>query len=172
VKYASVVVFVMLPVGASSCGYHVAGKSDLLPPTVKTISVSAFNNLTNRYKLSDFVPQAISDELITRTKYRVVDKDRADAELSGTVISFTNNPTIFDPATGRASVAEVRMALQLNLVDRATGKVLYNRARLDIKESYQISSDPAQYLDESDAALQRASRQLANQIVTSILQSF
>jgi hypothetical protein len=88
------------------------------------------------------------------------------------VISFTNNPTIFDPATGRASVAEVRMALQLNLVDRATGKVLYNRARLDIKESYQISSDPAQYLDESDAALQRASRQLANQIVTSILQSF
>ena len=98
--------------------------------------------------------------------------NRADAVLSGTVISVTFNPTVFDPANGRASVAEVHLALQLNLVERSTGKVLYSRPRIDAKESYQISPDPAQYFDESDAALERASRQLANQVVTSILENF
>jgi hypothetical protein len=155
-----------------SCGYHISGKADLLPTTVKTIGIPAFNNLTNRYKLTDFVPQAIADEFITRTRYKVVDVNRADAVLTGAVISFTFNPTVFDPNTGRASVAEVHLAFQLTLTERSTGKVLYNRPRLDVNQSYQISSDPAQYFDESDAALQRASRQAASQVVTSILENF
>lgn len=167
-----VLLAVLICLTGSSCGYHVSGKADLLPSTLKTIAVPAFNNLTNRYKLTDFVPQAISTEFITRTRYRVVAVNRADAVLSGTVISVTFNPTVFDPANGRASVAEVHLALQLNLVERSTGKVLYSRPRIDAKESYQISPDPAQYFDESDAALERASRQLANQVVTSILENF
>jgi RNase P/RNase MRP subunit p29 len=156
----------------TSCGYHISGKADLLPPGMKTVGVSVFNNLTNRYKLSDVVPQAIADEFIARTRYRVVDVQRADAVLTGTVITFTFNPTVFDPGTGRASVAQVHVIFQLTLTDRATGKVLYNRPRFEVTENYQISLEAAGYFDETDAALQRASRQAASQVVSSILQNF
>jgi hypothetical protein len=168
VKYVAALVCL----AGCSCGYRISGNADLLPTTVKTIAIPAFGNLTDRYKLTDIVPQAIAEEFITRTRYKVVDTDRADAVLNGSVLTFTFNPTIFDPSTGRASVAEVHLALQLKLVERGTGKVLYSRPRLDASQSYQISKDPAKYFDESDAALQRASRQLASQVVSSILQGF
>ena len=44
----------------TSCGYHVAGKADLVPKTVNTIAIPAFGNITTRYKLTDHLPEAIS----------------------------------------------------------------------------------------------------------------
>ena len=42
--------------GASGCGYHVAGKADLMPATIKTIAIPAFANRTIRYKLARQLP--------------------------------------------------------------------------------------------------------------------
>src|SRR5438552_767428 len=52
----------------SSCGYHVAGKADLVPKNVKTIAIPAFTNVTTRYKLTDRLPEAITREFISRTR--------------------------------------------------------------------------------------------------------
>jgi len=164
------VVILML---ASSCGYHVSGHADLLPSTVKTVAVPAFSNLTTRYKLTDRMPEAIAREFIVRTRYRVVPREEAaDVVLHGGVISYTSNPTILDPATGRASGVELHVILQVTLVERATGKVLFTRPNLDVRERYQISTDPAQYFDESESALARASQEAARMVVSTILESF
>ena len=45
-------------VALSSCGYHVAGKANLVPKTVHTIAIPPFENATVRYKLSDLLPEA------------------------------------------------------------------------------------------------------------------
>ena len=88
----------------SACGYHVAGKADLVPKSIRTIASLPFTNATTRYELTDRLPQAISHEFITRTRYRVVtDPAQADAVLRGTVINFVTYPIQFDQATGRAS---------------------------------------------------------------------
>ena len=44
----------------AGCGYHVGGKSDLLPKTIQTIAIPAFTNLTARYKFSDRLAGAIT----------------------------------------------------------------------------------------------------------------
>jgi hypothetical protein len=161
---------------ACSCGYRISGKTDLLPTTVKTIAIPAFGNLTDRYKLTDAIPQALAEEFVSRTRYKVVDKSRADVVLTGSVLNFSFNPTVFDPTTGRASVAEVHLTLQVKLVDSSTGKVLFQRPRLVASSSYQIccvvGASSAQYFDESDAALLRVSKELASQVVSSILENF
>ena len=158
---------------AASCGYHTGGRADLVPKTVHTIAVPAFNNATTRYKLTDQLPQAIAREFIARTRYRVVtDPDAADAVLDGTVLGYNSFPTVFDPATGRASAVELRVVMRISLHERATGKVLYERPNFEVRERYQISIDPAAFFEESDAALIRASQQTARQVVSSILESF
>lgn len=157
----------------ASCGYHVAGKADLLPDTVRTISVPAFSNATIRYKLSDLMPQAIAREFLTRTRYRVVsDPNQADAVLRGSVINYNNYPTIFDPDTQRANVAELFVTLQVSLVERETGNVLFQRPSFQVRERYQISPDAAEYFEESNFALQRASREVARELVTALLENF
>ena len=96
--------FCLLPCALSSCGYHVAGTTDVLPKNVKTIAVPAFGNITTRYKISDLLAAAITREFISRTRYQIVsDPDQADAVLSGSVVNFISYPTVFDSKTGRAA---------------------------------------------------------------------
>jgi outer membrane lipopolysaccharide assembly protein LptE/RlpB len=158
---------------ATACGYHVAGRADLVPKNIQAIAIPAFSNLTTRYKLTDRLPEAISREFISRTRYRIVpDPTQADAVLNGAVLSYTSYPTIFDPVTGRASGVQLQVTLRVTLVERASGKILFNRPNMDVRERYQISTDPSVFFEESDAALDRASQQTARQVVSSILENF
>jgi hypothetical protein len=157
----------------TSCGYHAAGHTDLLPKTIKTICIPQFSNITTRYKLTDRMAEEVSREFIARTRYRIVsDPNVADAVLRGSVVSYLSNPTIFDPTTGRASAVDVHVYLRASLVERATGKVLVERPNFEARERYQISVNAATYFDESDAALNRLAKQVAQQLVTSILENF
>lgn len=164
----------LLALTAASCGYHVAGHSSLLPATIHTIAIPAFLNLnSNRYKLTDQLPEAIKREFIARTKYKFVsDPNQADVVLRGSVGTYSSYPTLFDEVTGRAAAVQVNVTLQVSLVERATGKVFFNRPSFQVHEQYQISEDPGQYFDESDTALARASKVAAQQLVTAILENF
>ena len=157
----------------ASCGYHTGGHADLVPKNIQAIAIPAFTNSTARYKLTDRLPEAIAREFITRTRYRIVpEPDSADAILRGTVTNYFAYPTVFDPVTGRASAVELRVMLQLTLVERVSGKLLFSRPSMEIRERYQISVDPGAFFEESDVALERASQQTARQVVSAILENF
>jgi hypothetical protein len=163
----------LLPLVMVSCGYRFAATDNVLPKTIHTISIPAFNNLTTRYKLTDQLPEILSREFLTRTRYRVVsDPNTADAVLRGAVVNYSFYPTIFDQATGRAAVAELHVTLALTLTERATGKVLFNRPNFDVRETYQISPVAPQYFEESEPALKRAGQQVARSVVSAVLENF
>ena len=165
---------VMLCVLSASCGYHVAGKADLVPKSVHTIAIPAFGSITTRYKLTDHLPQAISHEFIARTRYQIInDQNAADAILRGAVISYLAYPTTIDQVTGRAAGLQVIVTMRVDLVERATGKVLFTRPSFDFRQRYEISTtSTTAYFDESDAALERLSRDVARDVVTAILDGF
>ncbi len=157
----------------SGCGYHVGGRADLLPSTLHTIAIPAFGNASPRYRLTSQLPAAITREFLTRTRYRVVaDPNEADAVLYGTVRNYFSFPTLFDQRTGRASGVQVHVFLDVKLVERGTGKVLFERENYEFRGRYEIATDQAQYFDESATALERLSREVAQQVVSSILEAF
>ena len=160
-------------VAFTGCGYHVAGHTDLLPKTLHTIYVPAWANASVRFRLNDSLPQDIAREFIARTKYEIVTKpDNADAILTGTVLRYGANPAIFDPATSRASVVELEVAMAVKLTEKATGKTLWENGNLTFKQRYEISTTPTTYFDESNPALERLSREAARNIVSAILSNF
>ncbi|MBI3681972.1 MAG: LptE family protein [Acidobacteria bacterium] len=157
----------------SSCGYHVSGRADLLPKSIKTIAIPAFANNTTRYRLNERLPQAITREFISRTRYQVVhDPNNADAVLHGSVTNIMAFPITFDTATGRATGVQVNVILQINLIERATGKVLYTNPGMEVRERYEISRDQLAYFEESDTALDRLGKQVAGAVVSVILEAF
>lgn len=156
-----------------SCGYHVSGRGDVLPKSIGTIAVSSFGNATIRYKLTDRLPAAITREFIARTRYRVVaDPKEADAVLTGTILNFFTSPTVFDPATGRASVVQVSVYIRMELRDRVSGAVLYSQPGREFRQRYEISTDQGTYFEESDVALERVSRDVARTLVSAVLEAF
>lgn len=164
----------LLPFAFLSCGYHVAatGTSSALP-TVKTIAIPAFNNVTVRYKLTSFLPEAITREFISRTRYRVVnDPKDADAVLAGTVLRVDSVPLTVDPKTGRAASIQAVVTMRLTLRDRATSAVLFENLNFQARQTYEIAADPYAYFDESDVAMGRLSREVARSVVSAILENF
>ncbi|MCC6344602.1 MAG: LptE family protein [Bryobacterales bacterium] len=156
-----------------SCGYHVAGRADALPKSIKTIAVPAFGNNTTRYRLSDRLPQAITREFISRTRYQVVpDVNAADAILQGSVVNVLSFPTTFDTQTGRAAGVQINVYLNLNLTERTTGKVLYSNPNMEVRERYEISIDPLAYFEESETALDRLSKEVAGAVVSRVIEMF
>jgi outer membrane lipopolysaccharide assembly protein LptE/RlpB len=95
VKAAVLIITALL---AASCGYHVAGRADLVPKSVQSIAIPAFTNVTTRYKLTDRLPEALSREFISRTRYHIVaDADQADAILRGSVLATALSPPSLIP---------------------------------------------------------------------------
>ena len=164
---------IALALCAGGCGYHVAGKSDLMPQTIHTIAITPFANRTIQYKLAQRLPADISREFISRTRYKIVtDPKTADAVLDGAVLNFLSYPIIADQSSGRATVVQCSAYLKITLTERATGKVLFTRPSFEVRERYEISVDPQAYFDESGAGLERLGRDVARDVVTSILEKF
>jgi hypothetical protein len=157
----------------SACGYHVSGKADLVPKTIKTIAVPALGNGTTLQKLPVLLTSDITREFISRTRYAIVaDPDRADAVLSGALVGFTTYPIVFDPVSGRATGVQVVATLQLTLTDRSTGKAVFSRSGVEFRERYEISTNPQAYFDESGTAIRRVSSDIARSVVSAILENF
>ena len=162
----------LLP-GLSGCGYHVSGHADLLPKTVKTIAVPAFGNNSTRYRLADRLAHSVTREFLSRTRYQVVaDPREADAVLRGSVMNVMSFPTTFDTATGRAAGVQMIVFLQINLQERNSGKMLYTNPKMEVRERYENSIDPVAYFEESDAAINGLSGQVARSVVSAILEAF
>lgn len=163
----------VLALAGAGCGYHVAGRADLLPKDLHTIAIPAFANATTLYTLTQSLPQAIGREFIRRTRYRIVaDPAQADATLEGAVLQYFSYPTVFDASTGRASGVQMILVLDVKLRDVKTGNVLFQRPAMQVQNRYEISSDQAAYFEESDAALERLSAEVARALVSAILENF
>lgn len=168
-KYAALTLTL---ISLTGCGYQVADKTNLLPAEIHTIAVTPWSNGSIQYKLSDYLTEAVTREMIARTKYKIVaDPKQADAVLSGAVANMFNSAIVADPVTGRSSGAQLVVLIQAKLVDKS-GKVLFQRPNIEFRERYEISVNPRQYFDESQAGLQRLSGDVARTVVSAILQNF
>jgi hypothetical protein len=155
------------------CGYRIAGRADTLPRSIRSIAIPAFANSTTRYRLTEQLPSAVAREFIARTRYQIIsDANTADAVLTGAVVGYNAYPTTYDPVTGRASAAQLSVLLDVTLRERATGKVIYSRERMEFRERYEISVDPDTYFEETGSALQRLSRDVARTLVSTVLERF
>lgn len=166
-------VVLTFPLWLVSCGYHVGGKADLVPKGVQTIAIPAFQTPSTRYRLVDVLPQQIGREFAARTRFRIVnDPGEADAVLNGRINTVQISPAVSDPTSGKATSININVVIALDLVERSTGRVVYSRPTFGFHQTYEVALDPHQVFDESGPALDRLSRDLAHDVVSSIVENF
>jgi outer membrane lipopolysaccharide assembly protein LptE/RlpB len=169
VSRAALAVLVLLSTG---CGYHTAGKANLLPSDLRTLAVPAFVNQTQTYKIEQLLTAAVVQEFSTRTTYRVVTQpDSADAVLRGTVLTTSTTPLTYDSKTGRAASVLVIVSMSVSLKDKQ-GKVLYQNPSYVFREQYQVSQELSSFFEEDSPAFQRLSREFARTLVSNVLEAF
>ncbi|WP_263365063.1 LPS assembly lipoprotein LptE [Edaphobacter bradus] len=157
----------------TGCGYHQAGSATHLPPNVATVGVPVFATHVQAYRTEMAFTQAVVHELNTRTRYRVLTSDTADADatLRGTILSETIAPLTYDATTSQSSSYMVTVTAKVVLTER-DGRVLYENDAITFREQYQSTQDLNGFIQEGSPAITRMSRDFAQAVVSDLLESF
>lgn len=119
-----------------ACGYHVAGAGPEVPQDAHTIVVRQFTNHTRAYGIEVQATRAVEDEFRRRGPLRVVSEDeQPDLELSGVVQSLGSFPLAIG-VTGEALQYEGVIRVSIRLIDRRTGKVLFENKALEERQDF------------------------------------
>ncbi len=164
---------------SAGCGYHVAGRSNALPKSIRVIAVPALENKTTSYRIEQRLTTATVHEFLAKTSYRVVpDPASGDAVLRGKVLSLEAVPLLFDTATGRATAMLVTLKCEITFEERETGKILYHADNFIFRNQYEISTAPGNpdsvknFLGEQDPALDRMARDFAARLVAAVVENY
>ena len=159
---------------AAGCGYHAVGAATHLPADVHTVAVQFLENKTQRYHVEVAMTQAVTAELNTRTRYRIVSAKEApdaDAILHGVILTETVAPYTYNSTTGQTSTYLVTLTANVTLADR-DNRVLYRHNAYQFHQQYEATSDPASFIQEDTPAEKRLSHDFAQALVSDLLESF
>ncbi len=158
----------------SGCGYHAAGNAVHLPATARILDVPVFKNDTQAYHVELSMTQAVLKEFASRTDYKTVTTDApgaADAVLHGDITGFTVYPLTYDSTTGQSSSYIIMVTARVRLDDRL-GRPLYLNDHYLFRQQYQSTQDLVSFIQEDSAAVQRLSRDFAQNLVADITESY
>ncbi len=164
---AALVVFV----AAAGCGYHFAGMGLTAPEGVRTIAITVLDNRTSVSGIETVFTSDITYEFTRSKVLRVVGKDTADAVLSGTIMSLSEETIAY---TASYDSAERRVTITLDMaLERADGNVIWSNKSLSDKEAFKVDpSDKLATEKNKRVAIEAISDRLAEKIHNRILQGF
>ncbi|KKO18024.1 MAG: hypothetical protein DCC43_06350 [Candidatus Brocadia sp.] len=108
------------------CGYS---SRSLLRSNVRSIYVPIFDNNTFRRGYEFDLTKAVRDQILLRTRLRVVDKDEADSILFGKITSFNEGVTI-ENRNDNIIESRTSVGIEIQWVDKRTGRAIVPRKNI------------------------------------------
>jgi len=164
---------------SGSCGYSLAGRGNFLPDYIAVIAVPTFANRTDRVAIEEVFTRKVVEELTARGRYRIqAEEAGADAVLDGTVLSFTQAPSVLegssidDPQASQASTYTVVVRAQVQFKDLVADQVIWSSNSFQFRDDYEVGENPEDFFDQEGLTLQRLAEEFAKSLVSSILEAF
>jgi outer membrane lipopolysaccharide assembly protein LptE/RlpB len=163
----------VLLLSLAGCGYHTVGSAAHLPKTVHTLAIPIFANRTQSYHTEASFTGAVIREFNNRTPYHILNTagTDADATLHGTITAYQVVPLTYNSQTGQSSSFLITIAARVTITDR-DNRVLYSNPSLVFRQQYQTTENLVSFIQEDPAAVERLSRDFAQNLVGDILESF
>ena len=111
-----VVIFVLI----SGCGYT---NKSLISRKINSIYIPIFENKTFRRDLEFDLTNAVKDEIMSKTKLRIAQKDNADTILTGKINKVAES-MLTSNVQDNIVESRVTIYIDIKLVDRRTGRTL------------------------------------------------
>lgn len=155
----------------TGCGYQFKGMGMQAPEGVRTIAITMLENRTSESGIETLFTGDLVYEFTRSKILRVVDKNTADAVLSGKVASLTVD-TISHTASYASDERRAVITLDLSL-RRTDGKVIWADSALSDTEAFKVdSSDKLATEKNRRVAIEAISERVAEKIHNRILSDF
>lgn len=117
-----------------------------LPSNIKTVAVLPFDNETAVPELQREITEQLRREMQGRLGVRSASEARADAIVRGRILRYDADvPVAFSADQRQSTTAQRRLQITLDveIVDQATGRTLWQRRGLTADAEYQERGEPA-----------------------------
>ncbi len=156
----------------AACGYRLRGTGMFLPPSIKTMAVPMFKNLTTRFELDVRLTRAVIDEIVARGRVKIdPNAEAADAVLSGEITGFTANPLAFTSGQAAADRYSIRIDARVILRDRVNQKILFSNPSFIYMEEYEVPTG-SDFESVETEAIGKVAEKFARSLVINMLEGF
>jgi outer membrane lipopolysaccharide assembly protein LptE/RlpB len=145
------------------CGYTT---SSLRGERIGKLHVSTFLNETFEQGLDRLVTEAVVDEIIFKGGVKIVKREEAEAELTGSIKDYVLKPLSYN-RENEAEEYRLRLSVDVVLTDLATKKIVWQAKGLSAEWTF-LHSGPLRQSEEE--AKDKAMVYLAREVVQHILE--
>ena len=155
----------------SACGYRFAGSGDF-PEGVNYIFIEVLENRTS----TTGVERTVTNQLIfefskQRESSLVGEMDKADAILKGSINSIRTQ-TISRVDTELASQREVVMTIDMRLIKKDDGSILWAARGLSDREAYDVDPVKTETDRNEEVAIARLSERISERVFNRLTDDF
>ena len=170
-KTAGIGLLLLLAALLSACGYRFAGSGDF-PDGVNTIFIEVLDNRTSTIG----VERSVTNQLIfefskQRESSLVSNRETADAILTGSINSIITQ-TISRVDTEVANEREVVMSIDLRLIKKDSGSVIWAARGLSDREAYDVETSKIETDRNQDLAIARLSERISERVFNRLTDDF
>ncbi len=176
------VLIALAAVGASACGYSLAGRGSFLPDYIRIIGIPLFLNRTPFVTVEQLFTEKVRIEFQSRGRYTVEPTATGvDGVVRGEIVGISAAPAGFTDAQ-LATRYRFTIVMSVKFDDLAQKRTLWENSALSFSDEYELQSrlslgsgaglDAATFLEQERAAMDRLSTDFARSVVSSILEAF
>lgn len=165
-------------IGATACGYSLAGRGSFLPDYIRTLGIPLFQNRTPYLTVEQLFTEKVRIEFQGRGRYAVQPTEAgADGIVRGEIIGISAAPVGFT-AQQLATRYRFTVTVSVKFDDAKEKKTLWENPALTFSDEYDLASrnsvggDVASFLEQERAAIDRLSGDFAKSVVSAILEAF
>lgn len=160
--------------GASACGYALEGRGVTVDPSIRRVGVPLFRDRTGKPGLDQRVTREVTDELLKRGRFAVVQETTGvDALLDGELVGYNVVPVGFSDAAGQTQASRYSIQLVARVVYKKPGEEepIWSNDSFSFRDEYDLG-DPVNFFDREDQAIERLVQSFARSLVSAMLEAF
>ncbi|MBN1297723.1 hypothetical protein JXA80_13160 [bacterium] len=155
----------------AGCGYSLSGTGNSLPPHMKNILISVFQNESYEYGLESVIAQELMGSFDRRSGINIVDSiDEADAVLEGVIKNYEYIPTV--NSQRQVTQYYINITAEVVLRDLVNEEVYWENKAYRFHEVYKVTDGLSSVQANRQQAWQDASEDFAESIASVLLEGF
>jgi len=164
------------------CGYHFRADGEPVGIQLESLAIPLFSSTSSEVGFEADFTKVIRQEFISHGRVPLVPEEKAQAVLIGKIQEIRADPLTYrsqDFAVGGYTSTytvtksrKLRVRLEVQLMDRRSGKVIWREAGMEDQASYSVSGDPLETRHSERQALERLADRLAKRIYLRTMERF
>jgi len=178
----SVWLLLVVPGFLGSCGYHFRPTGEPMGIVIESLAIPLMTSTSSERGFEAEFTKIVREEFISHGRVPLVSEESAQFILIGHVYDIRTAPlsysysetTVQDQTTiyEETRRRRLRLRVDVSLVERAGGKVVWRETAMETKAGYDVGTDPLVNRYNEQLALERIARRLAKRIYMQTMERF